>query len=124
DLDARVHLEEEVLALAREQSLDGAGAAIAHGTGRLHRDRADAFAELVVDRRRRRLLHELLVAPLDRAVALTEVDHVAVSVREDLDLDMPRILQVALDVHRRVGEVRLSLATRGVERTPGLVRAG
>src|SRR5262249_33537683 len=77
-------------------------------------DLPDAFAKLVVDGRRRRLLDELLVAPLDRAVALTEVDDVPVFVREDLHLDVSRILEVTLDVHGRVGEVRLALPLRGL----------
>ena len=59
------------------------------------------------DRRRRRLLDELLVAALDRAVALAEVDDVAVRVGEHLHLDVARVLEVALDVDGRVGEVRL-----------------
>src|SRR5207248_3316006 len=78
-------------------------------------DLADAGAELGVDGGRRRLLDELLVAALDRAVALAEVDHVAVSIREDLDLDVTRILEEPLDVDGRVGEVRLALASSGLE---------
>ena len=50
------------------------------------------------------------MAPLDRAVALAEVDDVAVRVGEHLHLDVARILEVALDVDVRVGEVRLPLA--------------
>ena len=63
------------------------------------------------------------MAALDRAVALAEVDDVAVGVREHLHLDVPRVLEVALDVDRRVGEVRLALAPRGRERALGLLRA-
>jgi hypothetical protein len=77
-------------------------------------------AERVVDRRGRRLLDELLVSPLDRAVALAEVDDVVVSVRQHLHLDVPGVLEVALDVHGRVGEVRLSLPPSRVERPLGL----
>jgi len=39
-----------------------------------------------------------------------------VGVREHLHLDVARILEVALDVDRRVGEVRLPFALRGLER--------
>src|SRR2546421_177409 len=87
DLDARVHLEEVVVALTVEQALDGPGALVADRPSSVDRDLADAGPELVVDRRRRRLLDELLVAPLDRAVALDEADHVSMGVGEDLDLD-------------------------------------
>ena len=41
DLDARVHLEEEVLALAREQPLDRPGRAVADGARGVDRDLAD-----------------------------------------------------------------------------------
>ena len=64
------------------------------------------------DGRRGRLLDELLVTALDRAVALAEMDDVAVRVGEHLHLDVARIVEVALDVHRGVGEVRLALAPR------------
>ena len=41
-------------------------------------------------RHRRRLFHHLLMAPLQRALALEHVDHAAVMVRHDLELDVPR----------------------------------
>ena len=66
--------------------------------------------------RRRRLLDELLVAALDRAVALAETDRVAVRVGEDLDLDVARVGQVALEVDRRIGEELLALAGGALER--------
>ena len=55
------------------------------------------------------------MAALDRAVALAEVDHVAVRVGEHLHLDVARILDEPLDVHGRVGEVLLALPRRGRE---------
>ena len=84
-----------------EQALDRPRAAVADRTRGVDRDRADALPQLGVDRRRRRLLDELLVAALDRAVALAEVDDVAVPVGEHLHLDVARILEVALDVDGR-----------------------
>ena len=77
DLDAGVHLEEEVL-VANLHSLDRAGAAVADRGGGVGGDLADPLAHLGVDVRARGLLDHLLVAALDRAVALAEVDHVAV----------------------------------------------
>ena len=124
DLDARVHLEEEELAVAVEQALDGACADVADGARRLDRHRPHARAQLGRDGRRGRLLEHLLVPPLERAVALAEVDRRAVRVGQHLDLDVPRILDVLLDVDRRVGEVGLALAPRGLERAPGLGRRG
>ena len=78
DLDARVHLDEDVVAVRVDEELHGAGVLVADVPGELHRVRADALAEVGVEVRRGRDLDDLLVAPLDRAVALEEVDHVAV----------------------------------------------
>ena len=55
-------------------------------------------ALLLGQRGRRRLLEQLLMPPLDRALALAQVHDVAVMVAEDLQLDVPRVLEVLLDV--------------------------
>ena len=51
-----------------------------------------------------RLLDDLLVAALDRAFALAEIDHVAVLVAEHLDLDVARIGDELLDEDPVVAE--------------------
>jgi hypothetical protein len=51
------------------------------------------------------------------------VDHVAVVVADDLDLDVPGRLDVALDDHRPVTERPLGLGGRRVERGCELVAA-
>ena len=124
DLDARVHLQEEEVAVAVEQALDRAGADVAHGARRADRHLPHARPQLGRDGRRGRLLEHLLVAALQRAVALAEVDRAAVAVGQHLDLDVPGILDVLLDVHRGVGEVGLALPPRGLERALGVVRRG
>jgi hypothetical protein len=48
---------------------------------------------------------DLLVAALHGAVAVVEVDHVG-AVAEDLDLDVPRAVDVALDEDLRQGGKR------------------
>ncbi len=53
---------------------------------------------------RRRFLDQLLVSALHRAVALAEVDPVAVWVADELDLGVARRLEVALDVDGAVLE--------------------
>ena len=121
DLDARVHLEEEVVPVAVEEALDRPGAPVADGPGRVHGDGADPLAQLRRDRGRRSLLDELLVAALNRAVALAQMDDGAVGVGEHLDLDVPGVLEEALHVDRVVGEVRLALAARRGQRALGLL---
>ena len=64
---------------------------VAHRLGQRDRLLAHLLARRGVEQRRRRLLHDLLVAALDRAFALAEMDDVAVLVAQHLDLDMARI---------------------------------
>ena len=123
-LDPGVHLHEEVIALAREQPFDRPGRAVPGGAGRVDRDPADAIAQRVVDGRRGRLLDELLVAALDRAVALAEMDHVPVPVGKHLHLDVAGVFDEPLDVDGRVGEVLLALPGRGREGALRLVGRG
>src|SRR5439155_20542392 len=121
DLHARLHLEEEVLAVGQE-ALDRARRPVPDRPGGLRSDRPDPLAERIVHRRSRALLDQLLVPALHRAVALSEVDDVPLRVRQHLDLDVARVRQVALDVDRRVGEELLALARRALERLLELVR--
>ena len=123
DLDAGVHLEEEVLAVPGEKPFDRSGRAVRHRTCGLDRERADVRTELRSDGGRRRLLDELLMAALDGAVALAEMDDVAVAVREDLHLHVARVVEVPLDVHGRVREVRLAFPLSGLEGTLDVVGA-
>ena len=117
----RVFISRKKYSSSCEQALDRAGADVVDGLGGLDRRRADPLAQLLVDVRAGRLLDELLVAALDRAVALAEVDRVAVRVGEDLDLDVARVGQVALEVDGRVAEELLALARGALE---GLLELG
>jgi hypothetical protein len=113
-LDARVHLEEEEL-VARDQVLQSPGRGVADRPGGADRGLAHPGPQPLPDDRARRLLDQLLVAALHRAVALPEPDAVAVGVGEDLDLDVARLGQVALQVDRPVGEEALALAPGALE---------
>ena len=72
--------------------------------------------------RSRGLLDQLLMAALDRAVALAQVDHVPVRVGKHLDLDMAGVVEVALDVDAGVGEELLALARGALEGLLEVVR--
>ncbi len=121
-LQPRVDLEEVERPRRIGEQLDRADADIARGAPELHRGAAHRGAPLRVDRGRRRLLHHLLVAALDRALALVEVDDTAVAVADDLDLDVPRPLDVALEQERVVAERRGRLAPRPLDRGLQLIR--
>src|SRR5258708_3468388 len=93
DLQPRVHLDEEELALLEEE-FERAGAAIAELAHRVGRDLAEAAALLGVERGRGRLLEQLLVRALQRAVALAEMDDVAPPVGHNLNVAMSPPLPV------------------------------
>ena len=82
DLQARIHLQEEEAAVLAGDELDRAGAVVADGLGEGDGLLAHGPARLLVEQRRGRLLDDLLVAALDRALALVEVDDVAVLVAD------------------------------------------
>ena len=115
DLDPGVELEEAEVA-AVEDELGGAGALVADRARERDGRVAHPRAQLGVERGGGRLLEHLLVAALDRAVALAERDDVAVRVGEDLDLDVARPLEIALAEDRVVAERRACLAPRRGER--------
>ena len=89
---------------AAEQELDGAGAGVAGRAGERDGRVAERRAQLGVDRRRRRLLDDLLMAALERAVALAEVDDRAVAVGEHLHLDVAGAAEQPLEVDPPVAE--------------------
>src|SRR5579862_106424 len=112
DLDARVELEEpEVTAV--EHELGRAGALVADRPRERDGGVAHPLAQLGVESGGGRLLEHLLMAALDRAVALAERDDAAVPVGEELDLDMARAFEVALAEDGVVAERGLGFATRG-----------
>ena len=105
DLKAGVDFE-EVERLAFEQELDRAGTDVADVVRQRQRPVVQPLTDIVGDARGGRFLDELLVASLDRALAITEMDHVAVTVGDHLDLHMTRPGQVLLHVHAAVAEGR------------------
>ncbi len=60
--------------------------------------------------------------PLDRALALAEVHHVAVMIAEDLELDVARRLEIFLDVDVADAERGFRFALRRLERMRQLAR--
>ena len=116
DLQAGVHLQEVEGAVGAQQELDRAGAAIADGAG--GRDGGGTHAPAQVGRHggRGRFLDHLLVAALHRAVALAEMDDVAVGVGEDLDLDVARVDHGLLEDQLARAEGALGFGARRADR--------
>ncbi|CKS56558.1 Uncharacterised protein [Mycobacterium tuberculosis] len=90
-LQPGIHLHEKELvgALRGDDELHRAGADVVHAAGGVAGRDPDALAGLRVKQWRRRLLDNLLVAPLEAALTLTQMHHVAVSVGKHLHFDVP-----------------------------------
>ena len=76
----------------------------------------------VVQGGRGRLFHQLLMSALDRAVPLAEMHPVPLAVHQDLDLDVPRIGEIPLEVHRRIAKGGGGLGSRRGQRGFHVVR--
>ena len=111
DLDARIDLDEvELAGIGIHQELDRAGADIVGGVRDLQRVVAQLAALHRVEIGRGRALHDLLVAALDRAVALEQMHRIAVLVAEHLHLDMARPLDQLFQIDLVLAEGGLGLA--------------
>src|SRR6185369_13996802 len=64
--------------------------------------------------------HQLLMAALNRALALAEVNTLAILVRKHLYLDVPRLLDITLNVNTAVVERCRGFGRRRLERFPEL----
>ena len=105
DLQPGVDLEEpEVAVRVRARTRRCPRRGTRRPSRRPARRRPSARAQVGVERRRRALLDDLLVAALDRALALEAVHRTALAVGEHLDLDVPRPGDVRLAEHRGVPE--------------------
>src|SRR5262249_15949075 len=112
DLQPRVHLEEIEALVLGDNELHRARRIV--GDRLCDRDRllAHLSARGRIDERARRFLHNFLIAALDRAFALTEMNDITVLVAEHLDFDVARIDDEFLDEHPLVAEGGFCLRAR------------
>ncbi len=115
DLKTRVGLHEKEPALIVHQELERARVAVLHGLGRVDNHIAELPPLLLAERGRRRLFNQLLVASLDRALALSEVHDGAVMIAKHLHFDVPRIIEILLNIDIGHAERRFRLAPRGTD---------
>src|SRR3954468_23403685 len=109
DLDPAVDLDEEEVTVPVDEELERAEVLVARGDGGSDGALGEVGSGGVREGRCRSLLDDLLVPALHRAVALAQVDAMAVSVDRDLDLDMAVLVEPLLEVERVVAERRLGL---------------
>src|SRR6266702_1836746 len=120
-LDARIHLDEVELAILIHQKLDRPRILIADVTEAALQRAADLVAHLRSHLQRWRLFNQLLMAPLDRALALKQRSHSSVLISQNLELYVARaldeLLHVEIAVAKRIGR----LARSRMEKIPKIL---
>jgi len=113
-LQAGVHLQEvEVAPGVHELHCTGAG--IAYGLGRFDRNGSHLLSQILAHHRGGRFLNQLLVAALDGAFPVRDIDGLAVIVGQDLKLDVPGLGEILLNVDGVVSKGAPGHGLRGGE---------
>ena len=115
DLDAGIHLDKIKLAVFVEK-LKGSRAAVTELLDGGHTAFANSLDQFARNAGCRSFLDDFLVAPLHGAIALTQPDRVFVLVSQNLDFNVPGILQEFLHVNLRVAKSRASFGLGGLHR--------
>ena len=115
-LQAGVHLEEVEVSVFVEEVLDGAGVRVADAFDEADGGIEERVAGFGGEFGARRLFDHFLVAALDGAVTLEEVDGVAVVVGDDLRLDVGGVFDAALQVDAAAAEGALRLGAGALQR--------
>ena len=103
DLQSGVHFEEKEAIFVRDE-LHRAGAFVTDSPRRGDGGASHGRSAIIIEAGRGRLLDHLLMTPLHRAVALEQMNGIAVPIGEHLHLDMTRMCQIALDQHTVIAE--------------------
>jgi hypothetical protein len=113
DLETGVDLQEGgLLAHGVVDELHGPRALVTQGADQVCGGRQEPSSYVLGQTGRRRFLDEFLVAALDGAVPLGEGYRLSVRIGQDLNLDVPELIEVLLDVDRAVAEVGPGLPAR------------
>ena len=104
-------------ALGIDDELDRAGRTVPDRLAEPHCRGAELQAQRRVQPGRRRLLNDLLIAPLGRAIALAQCDDLTAAVAKELHLDMTRAHDQFLEEHAGVAEMTAGEAAHAVERS-------
>src|SRR6516162_9551720 len=83
-LDSSVHLHEVKSTVLIDQVFHCAGVFVPDGTRQVDRTPTHSLAEIGVQKLGRTLFHDLLISPLDRAVAFTKMHQTAMAIADDL----------------------------------------
>src|SRR5450631_4927632 len=119
-LQPRVHLEEIEVPLLVDQELNGASIRVSSSLRDANGDLAHSSPHVGINEGRRRFLDYLLMAALQRTLAFSEIDRVAMLVSQHLHLDVAGIDDRLLDINFAVAERSFRFAARTFESRPQL----
>ena len=114
-LKAGVHLEEVEVLVAVYDEFDRPCGGVTNSLGQCYRLLAHRLARFGVEKRAGRFFDNFLVAALDRAFTLVQVNAVAVGVTEDLNFDVARVGDEFLDEDTVIAEGVGRLVFGGLE---------
>ena len=109
-LQARVHFQEVKVPVGIHEELHRSGAHVTATPGAIEGTSPHAVAQIVVEQRRRRFFHDLLVAALDAALPFEQVHAMAMLVAEDLDFDVAGLGDETLEEDGAIAKGALGLA--------------
>src|SRR6185369_6897288 len=110
-LNPCIHLHEVKVVVLVDQELNCSGAVIPYGFRSPYGRIPHCLTQSRGTHSRRCLFNYLLMTPLDRAIPLAQMDHIAMLVTKDLDLDMAGLFTVLLDIDLWISETGLGLGT-------------
>ena len=111
DLQACIHFNKiELVVLVKK--LDCANTAIAHTNHRIGNDFTDFGTRRFIQDSRRCFFQNLLVATLQRAIALAQMHGMAVCVTGHLNFNMARLFEVFLNIYRIIAKRGLGFGAR------------
>lgn len=93
DLDTRVDFDEVMPALLIDQEFRSTGISVVDGLRKLDSIRQDGLSDVFSEVRRGRDFDDLLVSSLNGTVSLEQVNAVAVTVGQQLDFNVSRVVQ-------------------------------
>ena len=112
-LQAGVHFQKVKALVFADDKFHRTRALVLHGFGQQHGLLAHRLTRSVCDEGRRRFFNHLLVAALNGALALIEVNHMAVAVADQLDFDMARLFHKLFNEHAVVAKAAARFIAAG-----------
>src|SRR5699024_9465232 len=121
-LDSCIHFHEPEASVLFQKKLDCSGIGIIRRLRRLYRCLSHFLTKLGSKGNRGGLLYHFLMISLDGAVSFSQMNHIAVLIRQNLKFNMARMLYKMFNVHGIVAESHLCLFLSSLETVFKLLR--